>query len=149
MGVKITGRDLDVLLKNELKRSGEGAREALKRGAEKIAHRAREYAPVDEHNLEKSIDVMDPEKDKSRGGRHIFVVGIHEDTPVASRPGVTVGDYSMIMHEGSYNLGEKSREKAETTGKKVGPKFLERAWFELEDEIEKDVMSNAHKRIGK
>jgi len=149
MGVNITGRGLDVLLKNELKRSSEGARDALKRGAEKVANRAKEYVPVDEYNLESAIEVKDPERDLQRSGRYIFIVGVKDGSPVPSRPGVTVGDYAYWIHDATYNLGPRSEQKAQETGKKVGPKYLERAWLELESEIERDVMDNAHKRIGK
>jgi hypothetical protein len=148
MGVKISGMaELMQRLDTILERSSEGARQALEDGAKKIQKQAQMYAPVDLHNLEKAIKI-----DSDRGGirrRKRFFVYVDTNLPVPQVDGKTVGDYAFIMHEGVYDLGEKSKEKAALLGVAVGRKFLERAAKELEEEIALQVALGAKKRIGK
>lgn len=144
MGLKITGlAEMIRRLSNDAEQSSRGSRDALVEGGEKIAQRAKEYAPIDEGNLEDAITstgVID------KGSRR-KVVDVYVDTNHAGTRAPTVEDYYLRMHEGSYNLGSKSREKDGGSGK-VGPKYLERAFIELEPEISRDVEDGLKRGIG-
>ena len=158
MSLKIRGIDDMVFkLENDAKRASEGARFAMKDGAEKIAKLASDFAPEEIGNLGLSIKA-DMEKAYSKARAH-FVVYVDESTPAEhpeklSTAGKTVGDYAFYMHEGiipgvQYKLGKQSLRKQADLGVVVGIKFLERAVIELEDEIYHDVEQNLNKRIGK
>lgn len=97
-------------------------------GAKAIQKKARMYAPVDKHNLEKSIQIERVESETT--GRKAINVGVDESMVVPHRPSKTVGDYAKRMHEGSYNLGEKSLKKQKRLGVVVGRKYLQRAMKE-------------------
>lgn len=145
MGLKVTGLDgLGIRLENVALRASEGAREALERGSQKIRVKAIDYAPVDEGNLEEAIKT-ESNRDGIHG-RKTFSVYV-DDTAPGTRAN-NVGQYATIMHEGVYKLGEKSQEKDAGRGV-VGPKYLERALDDLEDEIKTDVQNNVNKRVGK
>lgn len=144
MGVKVTGGlPTAVNLKNTARRSSAGAREALKRGADKIQKRAVKYAPRLHTNetdgelgvLEEAIEVQ-VVKDDLAHGRHTFDVIVNEDKPAPGNK--TVGDYATIMHETDYDLGPESEAKGGRSAG-VGNKYLERAYLELEDEIRADI----------
>lgn len=110
------------LLKAEAPRRADNG---LQSGAIQVVKLAKMYAPVDEGNLEDAIAVL---KKVSRvGGKAEVTVGVNEAHPVVLKPGVTVGDYAWRMHEGVYNLGDKSLEKEDELNVEVGPKFLTRA----------------------
>lgn len=131
-----------VTLRNALERSSRGAREALQNGAEEIKELAVQYAPFDEGNLESAIKTR-----KSQDGRrNMFEVYVDEDAEGSHDR--LVGDYAFEMHEGVYNLGEKSQEKANMSGLPVGRKFLERAKDELDGKIRIEVERGAKIGIG-
>lgn len=108
--------------------------------AEKIRDLAIEYAPVEHGGLEEAIIV---DEDRSGiNGRKVFYVLVDETAPEldedGSPTGRSVGQYAEYMHEGTdYKLGKRSQEK--NASGKVGPKFLERAADEREDEVEQSV----------
>jgi hypothetical protein len=112
-----------------------GVSDVIREEGEIIAELARDYAPVDQGNLESAIKVREERTGYNR--RYEVDVYIDPDVPapeldakgniVKGTEGKTVGDYAMEMHEGDYNLGIGSRQKADALGVKVGPKFLERA----------------------
>lgn len=116
----------------------------LRAGAEDIAELAREYAPVDEGDLEDAIDVLG----EDRGGKNTrtrITIGVDESGGT-NKP---VEGYYEYMHEGDYKLGKKSKEKAAslgdgsgTNGRVVGKKFLERAIDDLESSVRKDLFDS-------
>lgn len=118
-------------------RTNKKALQILREGSRDIQELAKEYAPVDEGNLEDSI-VRVEDRSGPRGQIAIFV-GVDK-----SRLGIGYTrygyEYDVRMHEDySYELGPKSREKAARNGKKVGAGYLIRAVEELEDEIRLDI----------
>lgn len=133
MGVKIEG--VEKLLLN-LRQIGEhavkGVSDEIRRGAYEIRDLAREYAPVDEGNLEEALSI-EINRDDINGRLQAFV---YIDVGHAARKSVTgdVGGYAMRMHEGFYKLGPKSRAK-DGGRRRVGRKFLQRAADELSEEI--------------
>ena len=131
MGIKIDS-DMSALMAT-IRQGGEkavrGVAKQMEDEGEEIADLARQYAPVDEHNLENAIEV-----ESSRSGvnrRTVVDVGVNSFAPVEGREDITVGDYAFIMHEGVYNLGPGSLAKDGGRGV-VGPKYLERALKERE-----------------
>lgn len=147
MALRIRGIDgLALRLENFAEKSSEGARFAMERGAKKIQKLAKDYAPIDEGNLEDSIKVQS----KSEGIRRRKVFDVFIDESSEGTRASTVEQYAYVMHEGHYELGEKSKLKDVAVGPgKVGPKYLSRAAEDLSDEIKADVLANVSKRIGK
>jgi hypothetical protein len=66
--------------------------------------------------------------------RNIEMVGVD---PSKLGEGYSKGGfrYDVRMHEGVYELGDASKDKAQASGKQVGAKYLSRAWQELEPAI--------------
>jgi len=148
MGLKVHG---DGLLVKRLQRTGETtSREALnavRHGADNIAKLAVRMAPVDEGNLEKAIRVED-ESERDASNRKVIRVGVDESMPIPGRPGKSVGDYATRIHEGSYKLGKKSREKQSSDPSvAVGRKYLQRAAEKLEPQIKKAVADALRQHI--
>lgn len=116
-----------------------GASKAMQSGADEILKRAKDYAPVDTHDLEKSIKMDIDDRDSlGRFKRKAFYIYVDEADD-------RVGEYAMTMHEelapygsGFYHLGKGSQEKDAGRGV-VGGKFLERAVEEMSDHIIRDV----------
>lgn len=139
MGVKVEG--IESLLLN-LRQIGEhavkGVSDEIRRGAYEIRDLAREYAPVDEGNLEEALSI-EINRDDINGRLQAFV---YIDLTVAAKKSPTgnVGGYAMRMHEGFYKLGRKSRAKDGGRGR-VGRKFLQRAADDLSDEIMQRVQT--------
>ena len=134
MGMRVTGIEQTAfMLENIVRKTTRKALAAMRSGAKDIRDLAIKQAPVDEGNLEQSITIS--EDDGGINRRKRMYVFVDEDMAVESRPGATVGDYAAEMHEGTYNLGPLSQEKQDSQSALVGPKFLERAVDELEDEI--------------
>ena len=143
-GFKMNNKDIDILVKrlqNVAEKSTRAARHRMEDGVNDTVELAKKYAPVDKGDLESAIKVGDSEK--GARGRKIFVIEVDE-TVVNSR-GRSVGKYATPMHEGQYNLGKKSLEKANALGVEVGRKYLERAFDESVEEIEKNLQ-DAYKR---
>lgn len=138
-------------------RAYRGVSDVMRQEAEVAAELAKNYAPVDEHNLERAIKVR---ADRTGiNGRYEVDVYVDEDMPAVShnRNGSvtkgtedkTVGEYAAIMHEGlapygsgAFNLGPESLRKA-GYGYDVGGKFLTRAL----DEIEYDLIVKAQSKV--
>ena len=168
MGVKVTGGEgLKRKLENFAEKSSEGVREVMRRYANKIGERARDYAPVDEHNLENSIcyPAIDKRCEKRDGinNRTTFSVFVDKDMLALnpnkpSTAGKLVGDYAFIIHEGynpetgkPFEWGEKTQAKSQDKGVHCGEKYLERAVDDFRDEC-KEAAENIlkrGKRIGK
>lgn len=122
----------------ELRRTEERTSKALLRhlrhSADDIADLAREYAPVDEGNLEEAIEVAEGTEGFLGRNRNVELIGVNPGK-LGEGFGKYKFRYDVAMHEGSYNLGPRSRAKAASNGKQVGPKYLTRAWQDLEDGI--------------
>lgn len=98
------------------------ARKTMHRAADRIVREARLNAPVDRHNLEKSI-----RKEKSYGYRGRLQIDVVMGGIV---DGVNVDNYATEMHENydDYEPGEATKMKqAQHPERIVGGKFLERA----------------------
>ncbi len=136
-GIKITGvSELLTRFNNISRVSTAETSKALKKSATEVQKLARKYAPLDRGNLEDAIQVISGNKI----GRAFaeYYVGVNESHPVPERPDKTVGDYALEMHEGEYDLGFRSQEKARKLGVEVGPKYLERAL----DDLKKPIVDN-------
>lgn len=139
MGMTVHGADLIAArLENLEERSTKAALKALRDGTDDVLELAVDYAPVDEGNLEKALTKAEPERN-GINGRYTF--SVYVDDSLDTGDGRKVGEYSLRIHEGLgwSQLGKKSRDKANRTGKAVGPKFLERAIDELEPDIKRAV----------
>lgn len=152
MAIKVDG-DFEALIV-EITQTGERARKNAARRmgqeAERIAQLARDYAPVDSGGLEaeKAIKV---ESIISEGtGRAEFYVYI--DGGFVAPDGTEIGEYALMQHEGlvrasnggwshDWHPGPGTIEKMASTGNLCGPKYLERAAAEREDEIEQSVFN--------
>ena len=134
MGLSISGINSTLVkLQRTEKRTHKRLLRHMRNSAKDIRDLAREYAPVDEGNLEEAIEVMESFEGFLGRYRAVTYVGVNPDK---------LGEgyqkygfrYDIRTHEGSYNLGPRSQAKA-ASGKKVGPKYLTRAWQKLEPEI--------------
>lgn len=102
----------------------------------KIMHQlAVSYAPVDEGNLEDAIMIDTTSKGASGLGftaRTKFAsIWVDVDRAYGQTKGGKIrriGDYAIWIHEGTYNLGEKSLAKR-MAGNDVGRKYMERAFL--------------------
>lgn len=144
MAVKIEGVDQ---LFYRIDRAGENSRskmsKLLREGAEDIAQRAREYAPIDHGNLEKAIEVEPLGGERDYRGRFTKISYVVQVNPEATGfKGEPLLPYAYEMHEhqtpngGKYKLGERSLQKDGGRGV-VGGGYMERAV----DDIENDLMS--------
>jgi hypothetical protein len=118
--------------------------------AEKIAQRARDYAPEDEGDLVGSIETSTA---TSRGvnGRKVIEVGVNVSKlgPSYSERGFP---YHIMMHEdpaGTAGNGPKSQAKAASLGVRVGPKYLTRALEDHEDRLIAEAKALAKKESRK
>lgn len=140
MGLRVTG--LSTVLAN-FRRSEEkvsrGSLEALKKAAEEIRDLAIKHAPIDEGDLEKSIKAI-PSRTRTALGRFgatTYEVGVDvSELDLESRKGF---DYSVQMHEGTYNLGPLSQAKQAGQAEQVGAKYLERALQQLQEKVTRDM----------
>lgn len=135
MGLSIEGvRQTEVRLRRIERRTSKRLLEHMRKSALEIRDLARMYAPVDEGNLEEAIEVIESTERFLGNRRNIELIGVDPDK-LGEGYSAYGFRYDIAMHEGSYQLGPRSRAKAESTGKEVGPKYLTRAWKELEPEI--------------
>lgn len=144
MGMKITSdfESLMTIIRQGGERVVRGVSTQMKKEGEEIQKLAREYAPVDEGNLEDAITV---EADRSGvRGRTVVYVYVDENHPAHM---TTVGQYAMRMHEGEYRLGPGSQAKDAGRGV-VGPKFLERAVDERSPMIMPSLLESARKVLS-
>lgn len=133
MRVKFNPRLLEASIENIAERATKTASAEMRKAAIRIRDLARDYAPVKTGLLQREIDYMTV---KNQARRNVFVVYI--DVDAVDPKGKALGDYAWIMEEQlhpfgrqkgerRYTLGKGSREKAASTGKKVGGRFLARA----------------------
>lgn len=135
MGIKIS-MDTESIIQT-MRGVGRDATDAafavLKDEGREIRDLAREYAPIDEGDLEAAI-IMQSQKSENQ-----VHVGI--DPSAVDKRGVPINSYGAAMHEllapfgaGLYNLGKRSSAKDAGRGK-VGGKFLTRAFRERAGKI--------------
>ncbi len=135
MGLEILGvKDTLMKLRRTEKTTHKRLLRHMRNSANDIRDLAREFAPVDEGNLEEAIEVGEGKEGFFGRDRNVEFVGVN---PAKLGEGYTKYKYryDIRMHEGSYQLGDASNKKAASNGKDVGPKYLTRAWQELEPEI--------------
>lgn len=108
----------------------DNARKLMHASSKKIVDRAKLMAPVDDHQLEKSIHL---ERSVGERGRLVLTV-----TAGGVVDGVNVDDYATLIHENyeSMDPGEGTLQKrAANPGVYIGEKFLTRAAEEEEDKL--------------
>lgn len=128
-------------------RATSAAKRKMERIARDVAADARDYAPIDEGDLEGAIVVAEDKTFAATGrSRTRYTVGVDESRDVNRGDG-RLGIYAVEMHEGSYELGPRSREKA-ARGKAVGPKYLERALDKHAGRVGKDIAATLSEEIG-
>lgn len=130
-----------VNLRNVSARVQANARKVMHRAADKIVKKAGEFAPVDKHNLEEAIEKR-VGYDSARNGRLAIDIGLKDMVN-----GVDVSVYGVQMHEGEYNLGPGSIEKQMSTGKRVGPGFITRAFDEVAKTLPPEIKNAVDEEI--
>lgn len=140
MGLRISG--LSTVLANmrriESKVSSESL-QALRSGADLLVRMARRNAPIDEGDLEAAIVSREVRNRTALGqfGATNIQVGVDPSLlDLESRKGF---DYSIPMHESTYNLGPLSEAKQAGQQEIVGSKYLERAMNDLQETIQRKV----------
>lgn len=118
--------------------------------AEKIAAKARDYAPVDEGYLEGAIEVDRSER-SGINGRIVHKIGVNTSKlgPGYSQRGYP---YHIAMHEDPNDEsgnGPRSQEKANRLGVMVGPKYLSRALADYKAEMKAAAKALAKKEARK
>jgi hypothetical protein len=144
MPVEVIGlENLSLLIEQVGERAVKGAIVAMRAEAEKVAEKAREYAPLDHGNLEKAIKVRDTGGGRTAGGqfaRKSVEIYVDGEMPVPERPGKTVADYAYEVHEhmepagGPMKRGPLSEQK-DGGRNVVGGGYLTRASNDTEKEL--------------
>lgn len=148
------------LLETAIRQIGDRALKGMSGKMRKIAIRmrdlARDYAPVKTGLLEDSINYS-AVKD---GRRNAFVIYVDLDAARRSGDGTGVlGDYAYIMEERLHpygrqmggrrlTLGKLSAQKA-ASGKKVGGRFIARAYREATKNIEAELADEVRRVLGR
>lgn len=123
------------MLENVGKKTNRKALAEMRKGAQQIKELSKNYAPVDEGNLEAAHKVME---DRQGLNNRVRIYVYIDESMAGTGKNKTVGDYATVMHEGTYDLGPLSRAKMSATGY-VGRKYLEKASEELEPQIVKHI----------
>lgn len=130
MSLEWQGVTLDMFI-DELEASTTKTRKeskiAMRRGAKAILEESKAGAPVDEHNLENAHTLSIVRLSKDNIELEITIGGEHG--------GRDVDEYAVQMHEGEYQLGEKSKLKNQSSPVPVGPYFLDRAIDNHEEDL--------------
>ena len=122
MSLRWRGPGIEQFVEEFQRSTAETRRESKKRmraGGKKILEESKAGAPVDESNLEEAHELAITRLSRDNIEMEITVGGF-----VGGR---NVDDYAAEMHEGVYQLGEKSLAKDAGSLTPVGRKFLERA----------------------
>lgn len=140
MGLRITGLSTVIAnMRRTEEKVGAESLSALRNGADLLVKMARRNAPIDEGDLESAIVAIESRNRTALGrfGATNIQVGVDPSLlDLESRKGF---DYSIPMHESTYNLGPLSEAKQAGQQEIVGPKYLERAMTELQDKIRQKV----------
>jgi hypothetical protein len=119
----------------ELQRSTTETRRAskkvLRENAMTIMKTSQDGAPVDEGNLEAAHKIETVRLSRDNIELEITVGGEHGDRDV--------DEYAWKMHDTSYQLGEKSIQKAGFSPEMVGPRFLDRAFSKHQADLIREV----------
>lgn len=121
--IKIHGvKQLEIKLRHTADRVADSARKTMHRGAANILKEAQLNAPVDEHNLEKSLRI-----ERTTGIRGRLELTIVMGGFVGN---VNVDRYAVEVHEHYSSMGVGPGTQAKrlaNPGRYIGEKFLERA----------------------
>jgi len=141
--MKVTGVNKTILsLRHIGDRVVDKARKTMHRAAKRIQKRAEEYAPVDEGDLQRSIYI---ESTYVGNNRRLQINLQIRPADAAADP--RLGIYSVIMHEGEYQLGPKSAAKDAGRGV-VGPRFLTRAANWEEEKLNAAMTAAIKEELG-
>lgn len=151
MEMQFNPQQLELKISQIGERAMRGMSARMRTHAILIRDLARAYAPVDTGLLEDSIDYKVIKENRRNG----YIV--HLDLDAARRRGRGVlGDYAFIMEEELhpfgrkrgdryFTLGELSKQKAKSSGKKVGGRFLARAIRDGTKTIMQDMVSEVRR----
>lgn len=139
----VTGiEEVYVALRHEAERVADSARKTMHRATDRIVREAQLNAPVDKHNLEKSI-----RKEKVSEGNERLALNV---TMGGYVNGVNVDAYAVEVHENYDDArpGPETQAKRDANpGRHVGRKFLERAVAEELPKLEKALISATVRNI--
>lgn len=135
---------IEAMLNQRGERAARGVYQSMLAEAGEIQKLARRMAPVDEHNLEKSIKIQEIKGQRDALGRFMRgEITVYVDPEHGAHHGI-VAEYAYIMHEhlsfggsgGPLKLGKKSMQKQQMdTSVIVGGKYMERAIAEREQVV--------------
>lgn len=123
----------------------DGSLRALRAMGELVAREARLNAPVDTGELEEAITTIEERTRNSRGQFGQVTIRVGVDVSKLKLEDHKGYDYSIPMHEGTYDLGPLSLEKQTTQTNEVGRKYLERALRDNEKKV-RDAVQRAVER---
>jgi len=155
MAIKIEGdmNALALMIKRDGDKAIKAALDVMDEKADLIVSKAADNAPVDRHNLERAI-YRDPERkpDSNRKRRNpltgqfmgyeitIGVLSVISDKETGEL--VNIDQYAVIMHESDRaGKGSPENDKKRAEGKNPGPKYLERAWKEVDPDVEPEMIA--------
>lgn len=147
--LRVSGmKEARIVFQNLEGRTTKALQEEMLKIAKDTQRIARAMSPFLTHDLEKSIQIREPDKaSKRRWYAEVFMGG-----PVSS--GMDVGEYAMRIHESwellatrPETLERAKRKEARNGGYRVGSKFMERAADEVEKTVP-DRIYNVFRLIG-
>lgn len=161
MALKLTTRGfrtVSAMLENVGVVSGAAVRRELEKGVKEIIKTAQENVPEDEGSLRAAIGVVDTDR-KGINRRKRWTVGVNLDAAGTRTGGrsQTVMEYALMMHEHLMPDGDG---EPDALGRiyhvdgpyghgKGGGKFLERAFDDLVDDINLNVMLAVEQELHK
>lgn len=139
-------------IKRQFRRTEEKASRAslnaLRKAALIVTLAARQNAPIDEGDLEKAIVSIERRERTALGRFGSISIQVGVDKGLLELDRRKGFDYSVPMHESTYNLGPLSQEKQNMNpGFTVGPKYLDRAWRDNEERIRAQVAESMRQGI--
>lgn len=147
MGLKIKGlKKLRASLERQEQKTSKASLRFMRRAGREIAKEAAARAPVDTGDLESAISSRDAKRTDGRGR---VTVEVYIDQDKLNLEEHNDYDYSVKMHEGSYNLGLKSLIKAASSPYEIGPKFLSRAIEDNRDRLLKEAAEVVKRSLEK
>lgn len=140
MGVRVKGHSaIKASLERTKSRMDKQSLAWLRKAAQEIRDAARDNAPIDTGDLEGAIVVQEAGGGRStRGTFAAKTMSVGVDESLLNLEEHADHDYATTMHESTYNLGPRSQAKA-STGKDVGPKYLERALHDNEARLKREA----------
>lgn len=150
MGIRVRGLGptrLNMFRTEE--KTNKAMRRFLREAAEFVRDQAKLRAPIDTGDLESAIVASDGDLDYQRGRR--VTVDVYVDENLLNLEEHQDFDYSVVMHEGVYNLGKRSQAKQDAIteeGVTVGPKYLENAFEDNKTKIREAAEEVLRRTIG-